>query len=96
MKRPRGVGLYSWRQVRYDNAITFTAGIIVGCWVALIGVGVAWYAFDLRRIEAEQFGQADPHFWIWLGAFGLLLLGIFWAHAGVIYWCRRLFRHKRT
>jgi amino acid transporter len=95
MKRPRGLGLYTWRQVKYSTAFSLTATIIVGAVVALLGVGGAVQQISEYRAEQQQFGQASLNVGPCLAAAGFIAVGVFFAHAGVIYWCRRLFRRKR-
>ncbi|HEU5401774.1 MAG TPA: hypothetical protein VFU86_10480 [Terriglobales bacterium] len=80
MKKPRGLGLYSWRQVRYDTAITFAGGISIGTIFVACGVALIWYG-----------DSAAMH---WFGA-GMAVTGTFLGHAGAIYWWRRLSHNSR-
>lgn len=87
MKRPRDLGLFSWRQVRNETPFTFLAEIIVGCIFLACGIVLCKFSYDSWHEETRLIG---------LGLFGigLALTGIFQAHAGVIFWFRRLFRKK--
>lgn len=80
MKKLRGIGLYSWRQVRYETAITFSGGIVFGLIFFAGGLGFVWWG--------ETAGIR------WFGI-GMVATGIFLGHAGVIYCWGRIFRHAR-
>jgi hypothetical protein len=85
-------GLWAPQQTKSENAITFTGEIFGGVIIALCGAAIAYVNARTIIDERAQFGGASPHIGAWLMAIGLMLIGGFLAHAGVIYWCRRIFR----
>ena len=94
MNRPKSIGLYSWRMVKRENSITFSAGIVVGVTVAMTGIAMAAYILQGRAMEQQSYGRSEPHVFAWITAAGLVLIGIFLAHAGVIHFWRKLLRKR--
>jgi hypothetical protein len=88
-------GLYPPQQTKGENAITFTGGIVVGVIVAICGAAIAYANAKTIIDERAHLGGASPHIGAWLMAVGLMLIGGFLAHAGVIYWCRQIFRRMK-
>jgi hypothetical protein len=91
MKSRRGTGLYSARQVQHENSITFTASAIGGTVIAATGVALVLRAVTIVRTERHQWGSAELHIGDWLLPLCMIVTGVFVAHAGAIYWWRRLF-----
>jgi hypothetical protein len=88
-------GLWPSRLVRNENAITFSGGIVVGVLLAVVGVAIALNTCQAIGEERSQLVETTSHVSAWLMALGSMLIGIFLANAGVIYWWRRLFMAKR-
>lgn len=83
--KKRGLGLFSWQNDNQDNALTYTAGIIVGVIFLLIGSAL---------VASEVYQVGNKHLTDWgviISGITCLLVGVFLAHAGVIYWWRRIF-----
>jgi hypothetical protein len=77
----RGIGLYSYEQIKNCTAFDFFGVIILGTIVASLGImlGYDQYHSATRRSTGGL-----------ITATVLTVLGIFFAHAGVIFWYRRL------
>jgi len=86
-------GLWSLERVRNENAVTSTGAIRF--LVALVGVAIALNTVKTISDEHAQLGEATSHIGAWVNAVGAVLVGIFLAHGGVIYWWRRLFWSKQ-
>lgn len=85
MKKPRNIGLFTWRQVRNETPFTFLAEILIG--LVLIGCGVMLciLSYDSWKDSGSFVGPG-------LFGLGLILTGIFQSHAGVIFWVRQVLR----
>jgi hypothetical protein len=46
--------------------------------------------FDHRRQETLHFGSPESHLGGFVAAVAIIVVGIFMAHAGVIFWSRRV------
>jgi hypothetical protein len=82
----RGIGIYSYNQIKNTRPIGRIGAMFVGGIYALVGVGIIVRLFTLRRAEVRVWGSPEPH---WVGfVFGICLvcIGAFLAHVGVIYW----------
>jgi len=88
-------GLFPPQQTKGENAITFTGEIVVGVIMTLCGAAIAYVNARTIIDERAQFGEAAPHVGAWLTAIGLILIGGFLAHGGIIYWCKQLLGRKK-
>jgi len=62
---------------------------------SLSGVLVLIGIFGHRTQETIRFGKPEPHIAGFIVAAAILAWGIFAAHAGVIFWSRRLLAYLR-
>jgi hypothetical protein len=79
-----GIGLYTYEQAKNTTPFQYFAQFVVGALVALLGImfGYAKYESPTRSTSAL------------ITAAVLTVIGIFWAHAGAIFWYRRLRKHS--
>jgi len=91
----QGIGLYSQEQEKYTTAFQYFAQIVVGAVFFSIGVLVLIGIFGHRTQETIRFGKPEPHIAGFIAAAAILAWGIFAAHAGVIFWSRRLLAYLR-
>jgi len=91
-----GLGLYSHEQCRNTTAFQFYGQIVVGVIVALFGLFLAWGLWKTRLQEISEYGNADSHYAGFAFSFGVIVVGAFMAHPGVIYCWRRLSAHRRN
>lgn len=89
----RGIGLYTAEQVRNTTPFQYFGGIVVGVVVCATGGLLLCRVVTIRQMEIRDYGVAQPHVGAWIGSVAVVLIGIFMAHAGVIYYARRLL-HK--
>jgi hypothetical protein len=89
----RGIGLYTYEQVKNGTPFGYFAQIVVGTIVAATGALLVYHVVTVRSEEIQVYGSADPHFWGWLAGLAVILIGLFMAHAGLIYYGRRI-HHK--
>lgn len=89
MKLPKTVqkqdiGLYTHEQEKYVTPFQYFAQIVVGTFIALMGgmLGYAKYQSPIRITPGL------------LASVALIVIGIFQAHAGTIFWYRRLRKRK--
>ena len=91
----RGLGLYSANQIRSETPFTLFGVIIVGTVFCFGGIVLFWSTVVARSKEFAASGTADSHVGGFLFALGMFICGIFFAHAGVIYFGRRLLTRVR-
>ena len=79
-----GIGLYTYEQAKNTTPFQYFAQFVLGTLVALLGItfGYAKYESPARSTGAL------------IGPALLTVVGIFWAHAGAIFWWRRLRKHS--
>lgn len=85
-----GLGLYTYRQIRSETPFTLIAGIVVGLFVVCIGAGILWSVWQARIEEISDYGSAGSHFGGFLIGAAAVVIGLFYAHAGIIFYCRKL------
>src|SRR6266436_5956330 len=89
------LGLYTSRQIRAETPFSFFAQIVVGAVFWLGGVLVLLSVLYSRSAEMEAFGSAEPHVFGFFAVAIMFAVGIFIAHAGMIYYGQRLFTRLR-
>jgi len=91
-KERRGIGLYTYEQAKNTSPFQFFAQIIVGTIVILVGGLFFYHALSVRADEIRHYGAAEMHLWNWVGSLAIVVIGLFMAHAGLIFYARRLLR----
>ncbi len=93
-----GLGLYTYLQERNTTPFQFAAQIVVGAIVFVVGLVLLSSIWEVRAREISAYGSASSHFGGFAASAAMLLIGIFLAHAGAIFYWRRfkLHRRKRT
>jgi formate hydrogenlyase subunit 3/multisubunit Na+/H+ antiporter MnhD subunit len=92
----RGIGLYTEEQGKNTTPFQYFAQIVVGAVFFCVGVLLLVGIFDARSRETLKFGSPDPHLGAFLFAAVLIIIGMFMAHAGVIFWGRRILARLRS
>jgi biotin transporter BioY len=95
MEQSKGIGLYNREEEKNTTPFQYFAQIVGGVVVFLCGALYLIIIFGLRHKETVQFGSAEPHLYGFAIASATIVVGIFIAHAGVIFWGRR-FRQRFT
>lgn len=90
MKKRKGLGLYSYEQRKYSTPFGLFVVIIIGTAIFLTGVGKLSAVLRVRQLELERFGSPEPHLWGFVVAVATIIMGVFLAHPGIIFWARRL------
>jgi len=93
VSKRRGIGLYTYEQAKNTTPFQYFAQIVVGTIVAATGALLLYHVVTVRTDEIQVYGSAEAHIWGWLSGLAVVLIGLFMAHAGVIYHGRRIF-HK--
>ncbi len=75
-----GIGLYTPEQEKNTTPFQYFAQIVVGTIVAVSGVVLAY----------AKYQSPNPHTPGLIAYAALVVIGIFMAHAGIIFWYRRL------
>ena len=91
-----GIGVYSYRQTKYSTSFGLFVVIVVGCVFCLTGAARLATVLHAREMESLRFGSAEPHVWGFVYSISTIGFGVFLAHAGVIYWVRRLAAYLRN
>jgi hypothetical protein len=87
-----GIGLYSYEQEKNTTAFQYFAQTVIGAIVCALGTLCLVGRIMTREGEIAAFGSAEPHVWDWLTSLAIVVIGLFWAHAGIIFYARRLGR----
>jgi ABC-type Fe3+ transport system permease subunit len=91
----QGIGLYTREQEKNTTPFQYFGQVVGGGVVFLCGVLLLVAIFDHRSRETAQFGSPESHLYGFVVAGAVIALGIFMAHAGVIFWGRRVRRHLK-
>jgi hypothetical protein len=87
-----GIGLYTYEQAKNTTPFQYFAQIVVGTIIAVLGGLLVYQEISVRGQEIRKYGFAETHIWGWVGSLAVVLIGMFMAHAGVIFYARRLTR----
>jgi len=82
-KDRKGVGLFSYEQERYTTAFQYFAQIVIGAVFATVGGLLVFQAMTMRIDDVRTSGD-------WISGIIMILTGVFVAHAGAIYYTRRM------
>jgi hypothetical protein len=80
----QGIGLYTYDQSKNTTPFQHLGLLVVGTLVALLGTVLAYAEYQSPVRSAGGL----------IGAAFLIVVGIFWAHPGAIFWYRRLRKHS--
>lgn len=86
----RGIGIYSYNQIKNTTLVGHIGALVVGLFYCAWGLARLSITIETRRAEVRAFGSADPHVAAFIGACGLLAIGAFVGHVGVIYYSRKI------
>jgi len=81
-----GIGLYTYEQEKYVTPFQYFAHIVVGTIVASSGAMLGYAQYQSRTPRTLGF----------IGSAALVVIGVFQAHAGAIFWYRRLQKRKHS
>jgi hypothetical protein len=82
----QGIGLYTYEQEKYTTPFQYFAHIVGGTIVASSGAMLGFAQYQSRTPRTLGF----------VGSATLVVIGIFQAHAGAIFWYRRLKKRKHS
>src|SRR5271155_5398118 len=82
------LGLYTYAQNRNTTPFQFAAGVVVGAVVFLVGLILLPSIWEIRAREISAYGSASSHLGGFTASAAMLLIGLFMAHAGVIFYWR--------
>jgi hypothetical protein len=86
----KGVGLYTSGQMKNTSAFNYLAQVIVGTIVTSLGGLVFFHEISVRGEDTLRDGTAGANTWGLISSAAIAVIGVFMAHAGVIFWVRRL------
>ena len=95
-EKHRGIGVYSYEQTRYSTPFGLFVVVVIGFAFGLRGAVGLGMVLAAREMESLKFGRADPHVWGFVYSISTIICGVFLAHAGVIFWMRRLTAFLRS
>jgi len=90
-----GIGLYTYAQERNTTPFQFAAQIVVGAIVFIVGLILFSSIWEIRVREISDYGSSTSHAGGFAASAAMLLIGIFMAHAGVIFYWKRFKSHQR-
>jgi biotin transporter BioY len=91
-----GIGLYTYEQIKNVSPFQYFAQLLVGAFIACMGAFLLYYVIGARSDEIQKYGAAEGHFWGWLGGCAIVVIGIFMAHAGAIFYLRKIVHNLRS
>ena len=91
-----GIGLYTYEQIKNVTAFQYFAQLLVGLFVSCMGAFLLYYVMSIRSDEIRKYGAPEGHFWGWLGGVSIIVSGLFTAHAGAIFYLRKITRYLRS
>lgn len=94
--RRSGIGLYTYEQIKNVTPFQYLAQLLVGVFIACMGALLLYYVLSVRGDEIQKYGAAEGHFWGWIGGCAMVVIGVFMAHAGVIFYSRRIVHNWRS
>jgi hypothetical protein len=86
----KGIGLYTYEQSRNTTAFQYFVQVVVGVVFAALGGVLLGHAMITRGERILKHGSVDTDPSIWITGLAGVLIGLFIAHAGAIFWFRRL------
>ena len=86
----KGIGLYTYEQEKNTTAFDYFGEIVVGLIIASLGGLLVYLCVIVRTEEIQKYGFAETHLWSWSGSLAVVLIGLFMAHAGLIFYGRRI------
>jgi hypothetical protein len=88
----KAIGLYTYEQEKNTTPFQYFAQIVIGGVFTSVGGLLVYHVLTLRKEETRAFGSAETHVWDWVVSLAAILIGVFQAHAGVIFWGRRMIK----
>ena len=88
----KGIGLYTHEQAKNTTAFDYFAQIVVGTIIAALGGLLLYQGMIARSEQIRVYGSTETHMWAWVGSVAVVVIGLFMAHAGVIFYARRIAR----
>lgn len=82
----KGVGLYTYEQERNTTPFQLAAQIVVGAVLLITGLILFFAVWSVRAREISDYGTATSHLGGFAASAAIVLIGIFFAHAGVIFY----------
>jgi hypothetical protein len=85
-----GIGLFSREQQKNTTPFQYSIQIAVGAVFIALGTMLFYQVGIVRTLEMRHYGSADIPVGMWLTASAFFVVGAFLAHAGVIFYLRRI------
>jgi hypothetical protein len=70
--------------------VGYIGAIVVGAFYLIWGLSRLYSTILVRSAEAKAFGTPEPHVVAFIVASSMVVLGAFVAHAGLIYYWRKI------
>jgi hypothetical protein len=88
----KGIGLYTYEQTKNITAFQYFAQLIIGAIIVVVGGMLLYRVFIDRAEESRRYQSAETHVWPLAAALAIVGIGLFMAHAGVIFYARKIVR----
>jgi hypothetical protein len=89
MRKGGGIGLYTYDQTKYMTPFLYFALVVIGVVLCSLGGFVLWATARTRAYEVLRSGAAESHLNAFVFSTAMIVMGLFFAHTGVIYCLRR-------
>jgi hypothetical protein len=94
--RRKGIGLYTYEQVKNTTAFQYFGQVVVGTIVAAVGFVILCRQIAVRSEEVRKYGSSEADLRGWITGLVIVVIGLSMAHAGVIFWTRRMVKRIRV
>jgi formate hydrogenlyase subunit 3/multisubunit Na+/H+ antiporter MnhD subunit len=85
-----GIGLYTHEQEKNTTAFDYFAKLVLGSLIAALGGLLLYHGRTVHGEEIRKYGSADTNIRGWVWSLVLIVIGLFVAHAGLIFYLRRI------
>jgi hypothetical protein len=92
----KGIGLFSYEQEKYTTPYQYFAQAAVGTFIAALGLLLLFHEVATLRDESRKYGWDATGFWELIPGLAGIVIGLFMAHAGIIFWVRRMITSTRS
>jgi|HubBroStandDraft_3_1064219.scaffolds.fasta_scaffold337111_1 hypothetical protein len=88
----KGIGLFTYEQAKNTTPFQYLAQVVVGIVFFLAGGLLVYHVTIVRGEEIRAFGSPEMHLWDWSTSLAMMIIGVFMAHAGIIFYARRIIK----
>jgi hypothetical protein len=92
----KGIGLFSYEQERYTTPYQYFAQAAVGTFIAALSLLLLFHEVAALSDESRKYSWDAARLWELIPGLAGIVIGLFMAHAGIIFWMRRIISRTRS